>query len=284
MKTCGAFLSDHRYKFGFEKMSVFCLGLTRRITSSIKLISTLAIPLVLVSCSDGVSVNTLTQPPLVSAEEFGDEFSTNSLSSWSLRHQVEGESAQYTVLDINQSTAGSLTIQPTITPGWFADGKAPLIYKRVSGNFSVETRVSTRGAVDPTLPPASNYNSAGLMVRAGDSSLENHVMINVGRQLDTLGSEAKNTVNSVSNLNVLVGSNNGRLILCRVGSELYAYRQLDNETVWTEVGTATRDDLPDTVQVGMVVNGFTGPDIVATFDYVRMTVPEAQDDCVSDDA
>lgn len=154
----------------------------------------------------------------------------------------------------------------------------------MSGNFSVETSVNTRGAIDPTLPPASNYNSAGLMVRAADTDLENYVMVNVGRQLDSLGSEAKNTINSVSSLNVLDGSNNGRLILCRVGSEFYAYRQLDNETAWIEVGTATRENMPDAVQVGMIVNGFTGPDIVATFDYIRMTVPETEDDCVSDDA
>lgn len=264
-------------------MSVFSSRITRQITSSVKLVSILSVPFVLLACSDGVSINTLTQPPLVSAEEYGDEFSTNSLSEWSLRHQVEGEAPQYTLLDIDQSNAGALTIQPTITPGWFADGKAPLIFKRVSGNFSVETSVSTRGVVDPTLPPASNYNSAGLMVRAADNNSENHVMVNVGRQLDTLGSEAKNTVNSVSNLNVLDGSNNGRLVLCRVGSQFFAYRQLDNETTWTEVGTATREDMPDAVQVGMVVNGFTGPDIVASFDYIRMAIPETEDDCVSND-
>lgn len=265
-------------------MRTISTGISRHTRFTAKLFTLLTIPFALVSCSDGVSTGSLAPPPVVSAEDFGDEFSVNSLDSWALRHQVEGESAQYTLLDINQSNVGALTIQPTITPGWFADGKAPLIYKRVSGNFSVETSVTTQGVVDSSLPPASNYNSAGLMVRTTESTGENYIMVNVGRQLDTLGSEAKNTTNSVSNLNILDGSNNGRLTLCRIGSDFFAYRQLDNEAGWVQVGTATREDMPDTVQVGMVVNGFTGPDIIATFDYIRMQVPQTSDDCISNDA
>jgi hypothetical protein len=243
-----------------------------------------SILLALTSCAnDGVSVDGTTNdgdPMLtVSATEFSDEFSSNSLSSWTLRHQTEGEAAQYTVLDINQSNVGMLTIQPTLTPGWFADGKAPLIYKRVTGNFSVETSVTTRSVANAALPPGSNYNSAGLMVRSTENSDENYVMVNVGRQLEALGTEAKETTNSISILNIQAGSNNGRLTLCRVGADFYAYRQLDNETEWTRIGSVNRNDIPETVQVGMVVNGFTGPDIVASFDYIRMQVPNTEAEC-----
>jgi|GEM_PF-6346010 len=223
---------------------------------------------------------------IVSAADFGDEFNADSLSSWTLRHQAEGEAAQYTVLDINQTNAGSLTVQPTITPGWFAAGKAPLIYKRVTGNFSVETSVITHSAANAALPPGNDFNSAGLMARHTIGSGQNHVMVNVGRQRNTitnsLGSEAKNTTNSSSVLDLQSGSANGRLALCRVGDVFTVYRQLDNETQWTQIGIAvSRPDFPDTVQVGLVVNGFEGPDIVAEFDYVRMTVPANTAACVN---
>lgn len=250
----------------------------------LKLACLLGISIALTSCGDnGVNIGGTDDDAtsIVSATEFTDEFSSNTLDSWTLRHQTEGEAAQYIVLDINQSNAGMLTIQPTITPGWFADGKAPLIYKRITGNFSVETFVTTRSVADTALPPGSNYNSAGLMARTTDISDENHVMVNVGRQLDFLGTEAKDTTNSTSVLNTQSGSNSGRLTLCRVDANFFAYRQLDNETQWTQIGSASRNDIPETVQVGMVVNGFTGPDIVASFDYIRMQVPDSEANCTA---
>jgi len=75
------------------------------------------------------------------------------------------------------------------------------------------------------------------------------------------------------------GSTNGRLTLCRIGSTFTVYRQLDNETQWTRIGVATRADFPDTVQVGMMINGYLGADIRAMYDYVRMRVPANEADC-----
>lgn len=233
--------------------------------------------------SDGGTDGSGETAPVVSAEEFGDEFDSNSLNSWTLRHQTEGEAAQYTLLDINQTNSGMLTIEPTLTPGWFADGKAPLIYKRVTGNFSVETSVITQSSSDLSLPPGSNFNSAGLMARYTSGEGQNHVMINVGRQSESLaellGVETKNTTSSNSALNLYPGSNNGRLILCRIGADFYAFYLLDNETEWTFINAALREDFPETVQLGLVVNGYTGPDLRATFDYVRMTTPETINEC-----
>jgi len=220
-------------------------------------------------------------------DEFSDEFSVNSLADWTIRHQLEGEAPLHSLLDINQSTPGSLTIVPTLTPGWFANGKAPLIFKPVSGNFSVETSVMTQSANDAGLPPGSDFNAAGLMARVarvnGDFG-ENHIMLNVGRQngtiIDSLGSETKDTIDSVSALELLSGSHNGRLTLCRIGNDFHAYRWLDNESEWTLVRSIARDDFPQTLQVGMIVNGFSGPDILAAFDYIRLRTPANQSDCI----
>ncbi len=221
--------------------------------------------------------------PIVSAAEFSDEFSVNSLSGWTLRHQAENEQAQYTLLDINQTNPGMLTIVPTLTPGWFQSGKAPLIYKRVTGNFSVETSVITHAESNAALPPGNDFNAAGLMARYTSGTGENYVVVNVGRQdsriVDSLGSEAKSTTNSNSVLELQGGSTNGRLTLCRIGSSFSVYRQLDNETQWTQIGVVTRADFPGTVQVGMMVNGYLSADIRATFDYVRMRVPTGVADC-----
>lgn len=223
----------------------------------------------------------------VNTTEFSDEFDINTLSDWSLRHEVENSPAQYTVLEINRSAPGALTIVPTLTPGWFADGDAPLVFKLVSGNFSIETDVLAESSASPGLPPGQNFNSGGLMARNPQQpgGAENHVMVNLGRQNESLpgfiGSESKSTRDSNSRLTLQAGSNHGRLILCRVGEIFYTYRQMDNETSWTRIGEISRPDLPDTLQAGMVANGFTGPDLRATFDYIRLHIPVTESQCIA---
>ena len=223
----------------------------------------------------------------VSTTEFSDEFDIDTLSDWSLRHEVENSPAQYTVLEINRSAPGALTIVPTLTPGWFADGDAPLVFKLVSGNFSIETDVLAESSASSGLPPGQNFNSGGLMARNPQQpgGVENHVMVNLGRQNESLpgftGSESKSTRDSNSRLTLQAGSNHGRLILCRVDTTFYTYRQMDNETSWTRIGEISRPDLPDTLQAGMVANGFTGPDIRATFDYIRLHIPVTESQCIA---
>jgi len=218
---------------------------------------------------------------------FSDEFDTDSLADWQRRHQVEGTAAQYTRLDIGQSQVGALTIVPTLTPGWFRDGDAPLLFKTVTGDFSVEVQVHAESTQGNGLAPRNDFNSAGVMARdpRGATGSENHIMLNIGRQNGTIdnrvGSETKTTVNSNSQLFLQSGTNRGRLTLCRVGNLFTSFRWLDNETGWTETNAFERADLPDTLQVGMVVNGYSGPDLVATFDYIRLRVPSSLDDCVN---
>jgi len=52
------------------------------------------------------------------------------------------------------------------------------------------------------------------------------------------------------------------------------------DSSWTQIRRLTRNDMPSTVQVGMVANGYTGPDVRATFDYIRMSVPSSEADCL----
>ncbi len=219
---------------------------------------------------------------------FSDEFDDGtSLSDWSLRHVVESTSQQYTTLDIDTSRAGYLTIIPTQTPGWFGGGTAPLIFKTITGNFAVETRVIADSLSNPGNPPGSNFNSAGLMARdpAGATGPENYIMLNTGRQDNRIptgvGSETKTTVNSSSTLFLDQGANSGRLILCRVGNTFYSFRFLDDDSDWTATDNFVRNDLPATLQVGMVVNAFAAPpDLRAEFDYIRLRpTPSVVGDC-----
>ena len=210
-------------------------------------------------------------------DTFSDEFAVNTIADWQLRHVVEGAAAQYTVLDINASTAGALTLVPTQTPGWFNAGDGPLVFKELAGNFAVHTRVTADSVTAPGQAPTSDFNSAGLMARnaSGASGPENYVMLNVGRQDASIaggvGSETKNTVDSVSALFLDTGSNEGSLILCRVGNVIHSFRWLTTDSDWVLLRSETRADLPSTLQVGMVANAFAAPaDLRAEFEFIRL--------------
>lgn len=211
------------------------------------------------------------------ASGFSDEFATDTLADWSLRHIVEGTPAQFTTLDINQSTPGSLTIIPTETPGWFADDDGPLVFKMLSGDFAVHTRVIADSLSDPGQAPNSNFNSAGLMARNADGATgpENYIMLNIGRQNMTIatgtGSETKTTVDSNSTLFLDPGTHSGELILCRIGDDFHSFRFLDGDSQWTPTDTFTRPDLPAALQVGMAVSAFNDPaDLRAEFEFIRL--------------
>jgi beta-lactam-binding protein with PASTA domain len=221
------------------------------------------------------------------ASAFSDEFNANSIGDWSLRHIIEGTPAQFTTLDIDQSTTGALTIIPTQTPGWFAADDGPLVFKLLSGNFAVHIQVTSDSIANPGQPPGSDFNSAGLMARnpSGASGPENYVMLNTGRQdgriPGRIGSETKTTVNSSSTLFIDQGAHFGELILCRVGDNFHSFRFLDGDAGWTATDTFSRSDLPNTLQVGLVVNAFTTPvDLRATFDFIRLRpAPVSASDC-----
>lgn len=190
------------------------------------------------------------------------------------------------MLDVNQTLPGQLVMDPTRTPGWFGDADAPLVFKLLTGNFAIHTFVTTSSRTNPGTPPGSNYNSAGLMARnpAGAVGPENHIMVNVGTQNSSTGSETKTTVDSSSELFLDAGSHSGELILCRIGDDFAAFRRLEGESSWTRTYTFARPDLPETLQVGMVVNAFGSPaDLRAAFEFIRrLPTPSAQRDCTPD--
>lgn len=206
-----------------------------------------------------------------------------TLSCWQQRHVVEGTPAQYTLLDIGETVAGHLSIEPTHC-GWFENGDGPLLFKEVTGNYVVEIDVSVHNRTSLATPPTMEYNSAGLLARdpASATAAENWLMYNIGYQAAFVGSEHKTTVDGASTLVLTPGSSSGRLRMCRVGNDFHMLRWLDDETDWTSEATHTRADLPATLQVGMIANGYEPPpDLHARFDYIRFGSVTEVADCTA---
>lgn len=218
--------------------------------------------------------------------DFDDDFSSAArLEEWSIRDKVEGGSQTFETIDVGKLRKGWLTIVPRSTNGWYRDSMGPMLFKLVEGDFLVETSVAAHSRNEPSRPPGAQYNSAGLIVRdpASRRGSQNWVVVNVGNQKRFVGSESKTTVDSESVLELKPGASKGRLRLARIGPTIYCLRRLDGESEWTLLKQYDRPDLPQRAQVGVMCNGWTqNADIVAEFDYVRLTVPTSEADLRSD--
>jgi hypothetical protein len=238
-------------------------------------------------------------------DEFND---ASSLRNWSRLSDTEGWPDQIKRLDVNTTTPGSLHLEP-YTSFWFGDFHAPYLYKRVTGDFVVTTRVLVTGAHDQV--PQQSYSLGGLLVRsphdegakAWKEKSENWFFITAGSgDGDHVPQyETKNTVNGSSRLELTprtVGWT--ELSVVRTGSHFALLRRHEGEG-WKILRRLDRPDLPPTLQVGLVAytdydtaKGYLifnrvaayhrdaadiakagVPDLIARFDYVHFRRPNA---------
>jgi hypothetical protein len=229
-------------------------------------------------------------PLSIHDDEFDDP---DTLADWTFRHEHEGTAPDHSSLDVGETRAGHLTVRP-IAGGWFDDTAGFFMWREVTGDFLVEVEISAGALSNPAIPPTRPFNSAGLLVRDPDSTpgSENWVTHNVGYQEDGVATEGKSTVASLSTLELFDGSMAGVLRICRIGSTVVLTRELDGEAEFTQTHVFSRGDFPDTLQVGLAVNGWNStsdepnlmvtPDIEARFEYVRFRSIADQTDCLAD--
>lgn len=214
-------------------------------------------------------------------DEFGD---AGSLYQWGCRDVDDGQPNSYERLDIGQSREGCLTIVPKAC-AWYRDGMGPMIYKRITGDFIASAYVVARSRRDPSRPPSQAFNSGGLIARdpASRPGRQNWVVINVGRQQEGLGTEVKTTVNSESQLFCDDGPCYGEVRMARLGSQFHLLRKLVGEADWRLLRVFDRPDLPETLQVGLMCNGWTDqPDALIEVDWVRFARPNGPNDVTRD--
>lgn len=186
-----------------------------------------------------------------------DEFdSTASLSSWSRFDTVNGWPDHLRRLDVVE---GVLEIEPW-TSGWYAEFHAPFLYREVSGDFLVTTRIAANGLA--TEVPTSAWSLAGLMVREPrrvapadwQPRAENWLFLTTGvaDRTDRPVFESKSTVNSRSNLKLRPAQAGWtELGIARIGpSFLLLVRQ--GAGSWQVHERFHRSDMPRTLEVGLI--------------------------------
>lgn len=263
------------------------------------------------------------------SDEFDDP---STLTDWQRVHESEGWNAdQLDQWDIGTTRAGQMSLIPN-TVSWYQDYRGPLVFKEVTGDFVVTTRLEITdrdeigGSDDDDVPSDGSFSLGGVMIRTprdissptdwvpgtmaddGTNTGENYVFLSMGHGAGTSNNgftlEVKTTRNSDSQLELtpLQGDANSIIIqTARVGNSVITLYQRPGEQ-WRVHRRYTRDDMPETLQVGLVSYSDYGkvstysplyhnghrlgpefnpspgvpfnPDVSAGFDYARFVVPE----------
>lgn len=154
---------------------------------------------------------------------------------------------------------GRLVLTP-LSSGWFEDNTAGHLYREVTGDFIVTTRIKVEGTESPT--PQTSFSLAGLFIRAPrtltatswEPQQENWLFFSTGtaspagqRQF-----EIKTTYNSLSTLKISDAPDGWvRLRIGRSGELFTLLYQAEGSNEWQVLDQFIRPDLPKTLNVGL---------------------------------
>jgi hypothetical protein len=173
---------------------------------------------------------------------------------------------------------------------WYNQMEGPLVYQEVTGNFRVSTQVSVFDQTGTGFP-TQTVHWAGLMARnPATVSGPNTVHIVIGKDSANspgITQEWASTTNGATlfdNDPWSTTSNVAEVRICRVGPNFHFLRRADSAALWTTYTTRTRNDLPQTLQVGPVAHANTAtPGLVARFAYVHFATVNGLSDCTLGD-
>lgn len=152
-----------------------------------------------------------------------------------------------------------LVLQPR-SSGWFEDNTAGHLYREVTGDFIVTTRIKVEGTRTPT--PQRSFSLAGLFIREPQTisaeswtpGNENWLFFSVGTAFPAGRPqfEMKSTYNSLSTLKIADAQEGWtRLRIARSGELFTLLAQEEGSDEWQMLDQFIRPDLPETLNVGL---------------------------------
>jgi hypothetical protein len=177
---------------------------------------------------------------------------------------------------------GALALTPTMTGGgniWFNDAEGPLVYKTITGDFTVTTVAHAEDPSNPGNPPPTQFRLGGLLVRdpGGTPGSRNsaHVALGAGDVAHPIAVEDKTTVASASDyLFYAIPAPDIELRITRSGSTISLYYRAVGAGTWTLARSHAHPEMPATVQVGMMVYALDPPvGIRVSFDAITCASP-----------
>lgn len=206
--------------------------------------------------------------PLAIAETFQNSAMTSDLRALSTRFdrpeslqgwqqfQVMGWEPKWETPKVE---SGRLVLRPK-SSGWFEDNTAGHLYREVTGDFIVTTRIKVEGT--RTAVPQRSFSLAGLFIRAPRTfnqanwkpKQENWLFFSVGTAFPAGRSqfEIKSTYNSLSTLKIFDAKTGWmRLRIARSGELFTLLYQEEGSSNWKVLDQFIRPDLPATLNVGL---------------------------------
>lgn len=210
-----------------------------------------------------VNNNEMTDRPTNLATKEGDDLrslstqfnSPESLQNWQ-EYQVEGWVSKWETPRIENN---SLVLQPR-SSGWFEDNQAGHLYREITGDFIVTTRMRVEGT-QASIPQRS-FSLAGLLIREPHTftkaswtpNKENWLFFSIGTAFPAGSSqfEMKSTTDSLSTLKIVDAPEGWmRLRVARSGELFTLLCQAENSDQWQVLDQFIRPDLPETLNVGL---------------------------------
>jgi hypothetical protein len=178
-----------------------------------------------------------------------------SLQGWQ-QFQVQGWVPKWEPPKVE---SGRLVLQPK-SSGWFEDNTAGHLYREVTGDFIVTTRIKVEGTRTPV--PQRSFSLAGLFIReprtftqaTWQPKQENWLFFSTGTAFPAGRSqfEIKSTYNSLSTLKISDAKEGWmRLRIARSGELFTLLYQEDGSREWQVLDQFIRPDLPETLNVGL---------------------------------
>jgi hypothetical protein len=178
-----------------------------------------------------------------------------SLQSWQ-QFQVQGWVPKWEPPKVE---SGRLVLQPK-SSGWFEDNTAGHLYREVTGDFIVTTRIKVEGTRTPV--PQRSFSLAGLFIReprtftqaTWQPKQENWLFFSAGTAFPAGRSqfEIKSTYNSLSTLKISDAKAGWmRLRIARSGELFTLLYQENGSREWKVLDQFIRPDLPTTLNVGL---------------------------------
>jgi hypothetical protein len=158
----------------------------------------------------------------------------------------------------------SLVIKTNQESVWWKNSRGPMLYRQIRGDVEISIKLNTRKASNPQLFPDTAYQFGGIMLRdpASDSMLtsENYVFNVIGnRGPNGIQVETKSTHNgwsSVQGTNWTTGD--VELKIKRIGAKFSLFARSLEDLDWQLVQKYQRADLPETLQLGIIVYSYSG--------------------------
>ncbi|MEM9537702.1 MAG: hypothetical protein AAGA40_18770 [Cyanobacteria bacterium P01_E01_bin.45] len=181
--------------------------------------------------------------------------SPQALANWQ-EFQVDGWAPKWEAPRVED---GQLVLQPR-SSGWFEDNTAGHLYREVTGDFIVTTRIRVEGT--ETAIPQRSFSLAGLFIREPRTFTaetwtpgeENWIFFSIGTAFPAGQPqfEIKSTYNSLSTLKISDAQTGWiRLRIGRSGELFTLLYQAEGSEEWQVLDQFIRPDLPETLNVGL---------------------------------